>query len=656
MKPPASSRAPTAVILGWTLLACALLAARFSPDWVEFARTASEALGAAATPAERAAVEQTMLSGYSERGWHVLRQSRDLAATVDNPLHQIVRWRLLVPALGHVLHLPGWLTLGLAQLGCAAWVLALAALLRRPALDRGWGNAESIALILVAAAGAPLFASLGWLGYYDSLLMLALLAVAHGGHRGLVALACVLGPWIDERFVLGLPLALGVRWILAGTPRGPGLAGWLRREAAGPFALTAGYAVLRLTLGGSGGSQTTAQYLREFVFSRDIPASQRLWGAWSGLRGGWILVAVAVLAPWPGLNARTRGPRLLLAAGAVLTAVIGLVTALDLGRSMALLTPVVSLGLVLAPRLGGGSAPRWAAAALAVLTLAVPAQQVVENSAVPVDHPWGMSLAVVTAQNNLGVAYAEGRGVPVDRARALRWYTRSAELGCAESFSNWANLIVAAPERREEALALYERSLRLKPERAESRLSYAAVLAGMPGREADAIREFEHGLRLNPDVAPAHADLGALLARVPGREGDAEAHLRKAVRLQPDLVGAHNNLAMLLAGRPGQEEEVARLYQQALRLQPGQAEVHNNLGNLLARLPGRQAEGLDHLRTAARLLPSHPQVWLNLGWHLERTGDRGPETRAAYARALELNPAMTAAQDALRRLDSGRGK
>ena len=654
MKPSAPTASPTSLWLGWGLVACALLAARFSPNWVEFARTAREALAAAATPAERAAVEQTMLSGYSERGWHVLRQSRDLSTVVENPLHQIVRWRLLVPAAGHALHLPGWLTLGLAQLGCAGWVLALAALLRRPAREGGWGNAESIALILVAAAGAPLFASLGWLGYYDSLLMLALLAVAHGGHRALVALACLLGPWVDERFVLGLPLALGVRWILAGTPRGSRLADWLLREAAWPLALTGGYAALRLALGGGGGSQTTAQYLREFVFGRDIPLGQRLFGAWSGLRAGWILVAVAVLAPWPGLNARTRGPRLLLAAGVLLTATIGLVTALDLGRSMALLTPVVSLGLVLAPRLGGGSAPRWAAAGLAALTLALPAQQVVENSTVPVDPPWGMSLAVVTAQNNLGVAYAEGRGVPVDRARALRWYTRSAELGCAESMVNQANLLAAQPERRSEALSLYGRGLALKPDYAEGRLSHASVLASTPGRQADAIREFELGLRLKPAVPEAQADLGALLANVPGREPEAEQHLREALRLQPDLMAAHNNLAILLARQPGREEEVVRHYREALRLQPGQAEVHNNLGNLLARLPGRQAEALSHLHTATQLLPNHPQVWLNLGWQLERMGDRGPEARAAYARALELNPGLTAARDALQRLESGR--
>jgi len=222
-------------------MAFVLLAVRFSPDWWEFCAVAGDAYNQAASPAEHAAFENAILSGYSERGWHVLNQSRDLRAVVVDPNHKIVRWRLLMPWLGHVLHLPGWATLGLAHFGCLLWLAYMAAILR----VRGISSMETLPLVLVLGASAPFFASMGWLGYYDSWLVLGLLAVAHCPRRWLVALACVLAPWVDERFVLGLPLALLVRWILAERPT-VAVWQWARSEALGPVMLTAVYVMIRL--------------------------------------------------------------------------------------------------------------------------------------------------------------------------------------------------------------------------------------------------------------------------------------------------------------------------------------------------------------------------------------------------------------------------
>jgi hypothetical protein len=71
----------------------------------------------AANPAQRAAIDEAILTGYSARGYYVTKQALNLSVEISDPNHRIVRWRLLVPAIGHILHLPGasgaghWLTL-----------------------------------------------------------------------------------------------------------------------------------------------------------------------------------------------------------------------------------------------------------------------------------------------------------------------------------------------------------------------------------------------------------------------------------------------------------------------------------------------------------------------------------------------------------------
>jgi len=441
-------------ILG--LLAFALLAVRFSPNWVAFAQTAREAYAEAGSEADHTAIEKTVLSGFSERGLHVVRQSRNLEANIDDAKHKIVRWRLLIPALGHVLHLPGWMTLGLAHVGCVAWLLALVFVARAYSRTPARPPCEAAWLALVAGASAPFFTSMGWLGYYDSWLVLALLAVGFAPAQGMALIACVAGPWIDERFVIGLPLALLVRWNV-GEKRDQPLWSWLKAEAALPCVIVSCYALVRLHLGGSGSSQTVREYFHQFVIAPRISVSDRLLGAWAGLRFGWLLIGAAV--GLIGLTAATR-PRLraaLLAVAIVVTSLAGLYTALDLSRSMALLTPVIPLGWILASRTAAWQRFHLAPL-LAVSALLLPGQHVVGVVAMEVDNAWTPSRPLLTAQNNLGMMYATGHSVPRDIGKAIAWFQRAAAAGSAEAQNNLATKYALGdglPQDTVEALRLY---------------------------------------------------------------------------------------------------------------------------------------------------------------------------------------------------------
>jgi hypothetical protein len=68
-------------------------------------------------------------------------------------------------------------------------------------------------MAIVIGAESWFFVATGWLGYYDSWLFLGLLTVSFSQRRWLLCSACLLTPWIDERFFIGFPLALLVRWL-----------------------------------------------------------------------------------------------------------------------------------------------------------------------------------------------------------------------------------------------------------------------------------------------------------------------------------------------------------------------------------------------------------------------------------------------------------
>lgn len=417
------------------LLAFALLVLRFAPNWLAIHHEISTPTLDTSVPVGRDVVEKAILSGYSERGLHVIRQARDLRTEITEPTHKIVRWRLLMPAVGNLLALPEWLTLGLAHVGALALTIAILALAAAHCASVGLPLREAAGLAIISGASAPVFTSMGWLGYYDAWLALALVAVSSVKPRWLVALACVLAPWIDERFVLGLPLALMIRaFAFEPAPRESGWT-WFRNEAAIPLAVTAVYAVIRLQLAGTGSSQSVGDYLDRFVFSERISIGQRLYGAWEGLRFGWLIVMAAVISLlWSPLRSARRQAGWLVG-GIVSTTLVGLLTAQDLSRSMVLIVPAVPVAWILVSRQSW-----WAhfhlTPVLAAAAWVIPAYHVTGDTRVPVDHFWSPSRAQLTAQNNLGNMYATGRGIAPNDAEATKWFRKAAEQGFGDAQYN----------------------------------------------------------------------------------------------------------------------------------------------------------------------------------------------------------------------------
>ena len=529
-----------------------LLTIQFSPNWWVLCEQLSYANAEVSTPVDQAQVDRAIMSAYWARGFYVTRQVADFAAPIDDPNHQIVRWRLLIPAFSRLVELPPWATLGLAHLGSFFLVLFLVSLGRREALASGDMGRRGILLGLIAGSTAPFITSMGLLGYYDSWLGVSLLASAFARRRGIVLLACVLAPWVDERFVLGLPLALWTRWLT--TEDGIiSFREWFRLEAVWPIILTLGYALLRLGLGGTGGSQTIGEYLNAFVLSVRIPISQRLYGAWAGLRLGWILVLAAVLgslrSTTPGATARSA----ILTAIIICTAAVGVFSALDISRSMILLLPTLPLGYSFVSK-ASARPIRWGIHLVAACALLLPATHVIGQKRIPVDTFWSFPSPLLAVQNNLGVMYASGNGVRANPELGVKWLTQAAEAGSADAQRNLGYLHehgIGVPKIPERAAYWYHR----------------AAAGGN---------------------AQAHADLGRLYDIGHGVRKDAVAAMtwrKRAAEL--GLTSAQNELGVAYATGVGVSRdsvEAVRWY--LLAAEGGDPVAQFNLGMMLAKGEG----------------------------------------------------------------------
>lgn len=122
----------------------------------------------------------------------------------------VLRWRLLLPVAGHDLGLTPTQYLLLPWLG-AIWMLLLVG---RYAWALGGTPGRAAATVALVATSSCWFVPTGWLGQLDPFYLVALLAVAFSPSTVAVCAAGLLGPWVDERFLLILPAVACLRWRL----------------------------------------------------------------------------------------------------------------------------------------------------------------------------------------------------------------------------------------------------------------------------------------------------------------------------------------------------------------------------------------------------------------------------------------------------------
>lgn len=135
-----------------------------------------------------------------------------------------------------------------------------------------------------------------------------------------------------------------------------------------------------------------------------------------------------------------------------------------------------------------------------------------------------------------------------------------------------------------------------------------------------------------------HFQVGAALEEA-GRSAEAEVRLQEALKLNPDFAPALNHLGYTWADRGVNLDQALGMIRKAVAAEPENAAYLDSLAWVLHRL-GKSEEALPHMEKAAKLLEEDPDSTL-----LDHLGDiyaalkRLPEARAAWTKALELDPA-----------------
>jgi hypothetical protein len=253
----------------------------------------------------------------------LLQCEQPLRRDIEAAMH----WRLLPPLVCHLLHVPAKTPLILPWLGVIVATTYVAVLFRRRLND--WRFVAGGTLLF--ATTSSVLVPVGWLGMNDAWVWLGLLVVALGRTRWSLAVACLLCPWIDERFIIGFPLA----WLLRRYERNEPTRSGALLEAAWLLP----YAALRLWLArhDSTANAATEQFLASHLKQTSILVPLAPLGWWMGLRAAWFAVAFAA---W----AAPHGRRFLGAIVLVGTMAVSLTLAADISRSIAIIVPVAIYG------------------------------------------------------------------------------------------------------------------------------------------------------------------------------------------------------------------------------------------------------------------------------------------------------------------------
>jgi hypothetical protein len=237
-------------------------------------------------------------------------------AWTQRDLVTALRWRMLIPVVAHDLGLSPVQYLWLPWIGIATLVVAAGRYAWRASHDV---QRTACAMGLATTSFAWLGGTCG-LGNMDSFYLTALLVCAFSPSDTAVLAACLFGPWIDERFLLALPLVAAVR-------ARQGLRLW-------PLAAVLPYCAVRIAALWAGNTGDGSYLvLHAAMFRRFV-----VWlpvGWWHGWRVGWLVVAAGL---WLGWRSAGGYARTLMAAGALGLLAIGFL-AWDSSRSIAVLLP-----------------------------------------------------------------------------------------------------------------------------------------------------------------------------------------------------------------------------------------------------------------------------------------------------------------------------
>jgi serine/threonine-protein kinase len=195
-------------------------------------------------------------------------------------------------------------------------------------------------------------------------------------------------------------------------------------------------------------------------------------------------------------------------------------------------------------------------------------------------------------------------------------------------------MVLTQEGKGEQALVDYDRALLLDPANVFGLSGKIHALRKLR-RLDDALQNAQANLTRYP-LERVFADHVGTVLYMQSRYKEAEAAFRHSIQLQPDAVVAYANLSAALASQ-NRSDESLRVLQQGLEVRPS-AWLFGNLGSTLF-MRGDYLGASAAFESAVATRTGNPADylgWANLADALLWIPGRESETRAAYARAIEL--------------------
>jgi hypothetical protein len=428
-----------------------------------------------------------------------LQQVANPFKPVTNSSNRVITWRLLFPLLAHYLHLPRGVYLALPFVGCLLVLLLLLHVLTR----RTGSRRLALAGTVLAASTSWFFVSTGWLAYFDSWYMLGLCLVVFSRPRTGLAACCLTMPWIDERFILSLPLGLLLRGLeQKELLHRPGKV-WLT-DVGLALGITGVYLVVRFLLLPIGPDSGLNSQLQEAArFPRTV--SRILDGLWNGLRLAWVCVVLLVWFAGSGRHWLLAG---ILGFGIVLTLASNLV-AHDISRSAAVLLPAALAGLLRSAEVWGTARAARLATVLAAANLLLPAEHVLTKIKIPIRYLYAQIDRLNNPPPFLQAEFYLNHGIQYVQqdqlGQALHFFTLAIQLDPrnAQAHNN-RGVVYARWGEREKAEADYDAALALNPRLADAYFNRAHLRLDT-NQPAAALKDVNQALELAPPDWPLRA-------------------------------------------------------------------------------------------------------------------------------------------------------
>ena len=216
---------------------------------------------------------------------------------------------------------------------------------------------------------------------------------------------------------------------------------------------------------------------------------------------------------------------------------------------------------------------------------------------------------------------------------ALAWISRAIRREPKTDYLTNLGTVLLKQGRREDALAVFNKAVQLKPDNADLWRNLGDVQSGI-GRSVDAVQSFQQALKLNPRHWDAAYKAGLILYQE-GRLEEALVYFSRYDEMPIDdgLTLQMRALAMFVRNR---FEEGLHDIQRAHALVPANADICNLTGVFLRRL-SREEEALPWFDRALKLRPDFLVAFRNKAFaltHMHRFG----EALAVYDEMKAVDP------------------